>query len=78
MISTILTSMIDFFLYIEIYEKVRSKSEKTVFIVVKLTGVEPMNYPLLDYFREHWCCFSLPIRTIRIYHPLENLPDQIG
>ena len=39
------------YIYIEIYEKKRrkrSKSEKTVLIVVKLTGVETMNYPFLD------------------------------
>ena len=29
-------------------KKVSSKSEKTVVIVVKLTGVEAMNYPFVD------------------------------
>ena len=47
MISTILTSM-KLFIYSKIDEKVSSKSEKTVVIVVKLTGVETMNYSFLD------------------------------
>ena len=29
-------------------KKLSSKSDKTVVIVVKLTGVETMNYPFLD------------------------------